>query len=73
MPESAGMVAVRLAVGAALLIVVVCVVPRTNWLVVGVTFKVPFKVRPPNVGVEVVPMDCGRDKVMSPVVPETLT
>lgn len=65
--ESAGMVAILETAGAALLIVVVLVVPKTSWLVVFVRFSAA------KVGVAPVLIFCGRDKVTAPVVPETLT
>lgn len=70
---SAGTVAIRFAVGATLLIVVVLVVPRTSWLVVGVTFNPPLSVKPAKFGLEEVAMDCGSDRVIAPVPAETLT
>ena len=70
---SAGMVATLDDVGATLVIVVVLVDPKTIWLVVGVTFSAPLSVNPAKVGVLEVAIDCGRDNVIAPVAPETLT
>ena len=48
-------------------IVVVLVVPSTNWLLVPVTFNAPDKFSLAKLGVEDVPMDCGRVNVIAPV------
>ena len=70
---SAGMVATLDEVGATVVIVVVLVVPKTNWLVVGVRLSAPLRVKPPKVGVAVLLILCGSDNVIAPVPPEAMT